>query len=74
MFKHFELLPFIAGIIIGIIGFYFVEPDKTIVYKYPNPDNVGKYIYKDLNGTCYKYQTTPVDCNGKDVVKTYPLS
>ena len=75
MLKHIQIVPLIIGIIVGIVGIYFVAPDKNIIYKYPVPENVDKITYKDKNGICYKYQTKKVDCDkNESKLKAFPLS
>lgn len=75
MIKHFRLLPFIVGIVVGIIAIMFVKPEKTVVYKYPNPEGTEKIVYKDKNGICYRYKATKVDCDkNQDKLKEFPLS
>lgn len=74
MLKHFRALPFFVGLILGIIGIYFVQPDKTVTIKYPTPELAGKSIYKDKNGICYKYETKKVDCDKNEgKMKNFPL-
>jgi hypothetical protein len=74
MFKHFMILPFIAGVILGIFGIYFMKPEATIVFKYPTPENTGKLTYKDKNGVCYQYAGKDVSCDANEAkLKTYPL-
>ena len=74
MFKHFQFIPFIVGVILGLLGFYISNPDKTVIYKYPNPQNAGKLIYKDKNDMCYTYTTEKTDCDSnQNKMKTYPL-
>ena len=75
MLKHIRLVPLIVGIIIGIIGIYFVKPEQSIIYKYPTPENSGKLIYKDKNGLCYKYTSKEVNCDANESrLKDYPIS
>jgi hypothetical protein len=75
MLKHLRLLPFIGGIVIGIIAVLFVKPQKNIVYKYPTPDTAGKITYKDKNGICYKYTAKQVDCDKNESrLKDFPLN
>jgi len=75
MIKHFKLVPFIGGIVIGIIAIMFLKPEQNIVFKYPTPDNCGKVLYKDKNGVCYKYTTKEVDCDkNQSKLKDFPLS
>lgn len=62
------------GMLIGIIGVYFINPAKNVIYKYPTPDNSSKTVYKDKNGICYKYESTAVDCDkNEDKLKDFPL-
>jgi hypothetical protein len=75
MLKHFRLFPFIIGIILGVIGVYYIKPLQTIVYKYPTPDNAGKITYKDKNGVCYKYSSKEVNCDSNQSrLKDFPLN
>jgi len=75
MLKHIRLVPLIVGIVIGIIGIYFVKPEHSIIYKYPTPENAGKLTYKDKNGLCYKYTSKEVNCDANESrLKDYPIS
>lgn len=75
MFQRLQIIPLIIGIIIGVIAIFFIKPEKTIVYKYPNPENLEKIIYKDKNGICYGYSSKKVDCDkNQDKLKNFPLS
>jgi hypothetical protein len=75
MLQHFRLIPFIIGLAMGIIGIYFVQPDKTVNIKYPTPDKASTAIYKDRNGICYKYEINKVNCDTNEgKMKNFPLS
>jgi hypothetical protein len=75
MIKHFRLLPFFIGIVVGIIAIIFVKPEKAVVYKYPNPEGNEKIVYKDKNGVCYRYKANKVDCDkNQDKLKEFPLN
>lgn len=75
MMNHFKLIPFVVGLIIGIIGILFIQQDKEVTYRYPTPDDNGKTIYKDKNGVCYRYKATEVDCDkNESKIKPFPLS
>jgi len=53
----------------------FINPEKTIIFKYPTPDNCGKVVYKDKNGVCYTYSTKEVDCDkNESKLKDFPLN
>jgi hypothetical protein len=74
MLKHLRLVPFFAGLVIGIIAIFFIKPPQDIVHKYPTPETAGKTIYKDKNGVCYKYTANIVDCDKNEGrLKDFPL-
>jgi len=75
MLQHFRLLPFIIGILVGIIGIYYVQPEKTVNIQYPTPERAPTSIYKDRNGICYKYEVSKVGCDANEgKMKNFPLS
>ena len=75
MIKHIALYPLLAGLAIGFVAILMIKPEKTVVYKYPNPETAEKTIYKDKNGVCYRYKATKVDCDkNQDKLKDFPLS
>lgn len=74
MLQHFRLIPFVLGLVLGIIGIYWVKPEREVVVKYPTPEKAGSTIYKDKNGVCYKYETRKVDCDANaGRMKNFPL-
>lgn len=75
MIQHFVWWAFLAGLVVGIVGIYFMKPTMVSTMKYPTPDSVEKLIYKDKNGICYKYTTKEVNCDSNENrLKTFPLS
>ena len=65
---------FIVAFAIAIVIVYFMHPEPTIVYKYPNPENAGKFTYQDENDSCYKYESTEVKCpSDPKLVLEHPL-
>ena len=75
MFHHFRILPFVVGIVLGIVGIYYFKPQETVLYKYPTPENAGHITYRDKNGVCYKYTAKEVDCDSNQAkLKQYPLA
>jgi hypothetical protein len=74
MLNHFEILPFLLGIFIGVIGLLFIKDKARVIYKYPHPSNVKDLVYKDPNGVCYRYTSNEVDCDKNEAtLKTYPI-
>lgn len=75
MLKHIRLIPLLVGIVIGIIGILFINPEKNVIYKYPTPENAEKIVYKDKNGVCYTYKANSVDCDKNESrLKDFPLN
>jgi hypothetical protein len=76
IFGFFHLLPFLAGLVIGII--YIALGGRgvhEVIYKYPHPTTVDALVYKDPNGACYRYKVQQVDCDKHErELKEYPLS
>jgi hypothetical protein len=63
MLKAFELLPFLAGIIAGLLIVFGLKPDtRERVVKWPHPSNAGKVVYRDRNGLCYTFEAQLTDC------------
>ncbi len=74
MLNHFEMLPFLLGFVLGIVGILFVKPKPRVIIKYPHPTNVEKLVYKDPNGVCYTYKSKEVSCDSNEAtLKPYPL-
>ena len=72
--NHFQILPFLVGIGVGIFMLYFYKPEAVILYKYPHPSNVNGRTYKDKNGVCYHYTSKEVNCDENEAtLKPYPL-
>ena len=55
-------ISFFIAFCIGIFVVYVSTPTPTIIFKYPNPVNADKNIYKDNAGICYSYVPTEVNC------------
>lgn len=68
----FYYIPFVLGILVGIVLVYMYKEEKVIIYDYPKPfDNK---IYKDKNNACYQYVTKEVNCNDNEkTLKQYPI-
>ena len=74
MLNHFEILPFLVGFAIGIVGILLWKPKPRIVVRYPHPTNVAQSIYRDPNGVCYSYKAKEVSCDANEAtLKPYPL-
>ena len=75
MIRHIRWMPLLIGLVVGVIAIIFVKPEKSIIYKYPNPELKEPTVYKDRNGVCYRYQSTVVDCDKNEAkLKEFPLN
>ena len=74
MLKHIRLIPFIAGVTVGIALLLFYQAPRKTIYEYPHPQNVNERVYRDENGVCYKYSAKGVDCDAnEDTLRQYPI-
>lgn len=74
MLNHFRLVPFLIGLVIGIIGIYYVKPEEVVSIQYPTPEKAAGSIYRDKNGVCYKYETKKVNCDANEGrMKNFPI-
>lgn len=70
--KHLQILPFILGLLIGLLVVYIFPPQRESVVKYPTP--AAHDIYKDKNGVCFRYDTQEVNCDqSEDKLRDFPL-
>jgi hypothetical protein len=72
MFKftdYINPLAFFIALAIGLLITYIFNPQKKIIIKWPNPENVGKIVYKE-NDSCYKYNAKEIKCpSDKSLIK-----
>jgi hypothetical protein len=66
IFNHINLLYFLVGIAIGIVAQFVIVPEKKVVVKYPDPSKADAMIFRDSNGTCFKFTAPEVDCNANE--------
>jgi hypothetical protein len=74
IWDHFVLLPFLAGLALGVFSITLRKPEETMrIPKWPHPTTVGKYTYRDRNDLCYKFKAEEIDCaKAKESLKDYP--
>ncbi len=74
MFGHFRLIPFLLGILAGIVVLFIYKPEKKEIKQYPHPSEASDKVFKDPNGACYKYTTHEVSCDANEAtLKDYPV-
>jgi hypothetical protein len=72
--KYINIKVFLISLSVGLLFVYLSNPDPTIIYVYPTPDNVDKINYKDKAGNCFKFSANEVTCpKNKSDIKTIPL-
>ena len=66
--KLINIKVFLISFAIGMFIIYITEPDKKIIYVYPNPSNVDKIDFKDKADNCFNFDYKSVKCP-KDMKK-----
>ena len=74
IFKFISLKVFLISIAIGLLFVYLSNPDPTIIFVYPTPDNVGRVEYKDKADNCFQFEAKEVECpSNHSLIKTIPV-
>ena len=60
--KYINFKLFIISLAIGLLGVYLYQPEPTIVYVYPTPNNVSKLQLKDNANNCFKFNAIQTTC------------
>ena len=72
--KFIYIKIFITSLAIGLLYVYLFNPDPTIIYVYPTPENVGQVEYKDKANNCFQFEANEVSCpKDKSKIKTIPV-
>lgn len=67
-------MPFLLGIGAALLVFWVYKPEKQVIRQYPHPQDAKDRIFKDPNGTCYRYTAHEVDCDANEgTLKDYPI-
>lgn len=70
--KYIDPFVFLVSLCIGLIYTYYITPIPQIIIKFPTPFNVGKVVYTDSTGECYKYKIKESTCPfDKTKIKTF---
>lgn len=74
MLERFHFVPFLAGILFGMVFLTFWKSEPVTIMRYPHPNDVHGRVYKDKNATCYQYKSQEVNCDAnEETLKVYPL-
>jgi hypothetical protein len=72
--KYIDFRIFIISLAVGLLFVYLYQPDLSIIYVYPTPDNVDNLQFKDKVGNCYKFTANEVSCpSDTNEIKTIPI-
>ena len=73
MFEKINVIYFTISFCVGIFCVYVMTPKKSIVYKFPSPDNI-ETEYQDKSESCYKYHSNEIECPKDDsLVEPQPI-
>ena len=65
---------FLVSLAIGLMFVYLFQPELSVIYVYPTPDNQEKIQYKDKAGNCFKFNSEEVKCPyDKTTIKNIPI-
>jgi len=72
--KYINFKVFIISLAIGILGVYLYQPEPTIVYVYPTPNNVNNIKLKDNANNCFKFNAIETTCPAdKSIIHNIPV-
>ena len=60
--KFLDFRYFLISLAFGLALVYLWAPSPTVIYVYPNKDNIDKLQVKDAAGNCFKFKTKKVKC------------
>lgn len=74
IFQFISLKTFLISMAVGLLFVYLSNPEPTIIYVYPTPDNAGQIEYRDKADNCFKFEAKEVQCpSDKKLIKTIPI-
>ena len=74
MFKYISIPIFLLSFILGLIYVYLSNPEPTIIYVYPTPNNLNKVEYKDKADNCFQFNALEVNCpKNKKLIQNIPI-
>jgi len=75
MFSDLISFPiFIVSLTIGLFFVYMFNPNPTVIYVYPTPDNIDKLQFKDYADNCYQFTSKEVKCpTDKSLITKIPV-
>lgn len=62
LLDHINWKMIVIGIVVGIIAQYVIVPERKVLIRYPEPSKADAIVFRDSNGTCFKFKATEVNC------------
>jgi hypothetical protein len=74
LLQHINWMYLLLGVAIGIIAQFVIVPEKKVVVKYPEPSKADGMVFRDSNGTSFKFSASEVDCKSNEgSLNDFPL-
>ena len=69
-----RVFPFSLGLLVGLFLVFVLGPATLPQWRYPNAENASQLVYRDRNGTCFRYDLKTVDCDKNEArITAFPL-
>lgn len=62
LIRYLHPFTFLVALTVGIIIVFLLAPRKTVVFRFPSPQNTDT-VYTTDSGECYRYRANKVDCS-----------
>ena len=73
-FDYIDPVYFVAALVVGLLYTYISSPKRTVIVRYPTPENAGKVTYKDEADACYQYKVSVTACPADNsMIKQVPV-
>ncbi len=57
-----EIFYILLGIFIAVLFVYALRKPPRVIMKYPTIEQLLNKTYKDNQGNCYRFSTSPISC------------
>ena len=61
--KYINIPVFLLSLALGLLFVYLFQPELSVIYVYPTPNNQDKIQYKDKVDNCYKFNSVQTTIN-----------
>ena len=70
--KFIDFRVFIISLAFGLLLVYLYQPNPTVIYVYPTPDNANELEYRDKANNCFKFEAIETLCPN-DIKKIHKI-